>query len=195
MKYVDYKKFYNKYKNKAVDSDGVYGAQCVDLFKLYLKEAGDKNYNRALGGDGYAGRIYDRFDSLGYNKTFKKINKNEVKPGDWMIWDKHVGIVINKEKDGLLTVFGQNQNGTSKGTNIYIYLNTNIGAGPLLGVIRQKAKKAKTKGKTQEQYEKAANDVIKGKYGNGKKRKELLEKEGFNYNKIQNIVNKKMGVI
>ena len=37
-----------------------------------------------------------------------------------------------------------------------------------------------------------AKEVIAGKWGNGKERKEKLEKAGYNYNEIQNLVNKKV---
>lgn len=39
---------------------------------------------------------------------------------------------------------------------------------------------------------KIVNDVINGKYGNGKERKEKLEKLGYNYNEVQREVNKKL---
>lgn len=34
-----------------------------------------------------------------------------------------------------------------------------------------------------------AFEVIAGKYGNGEERKKALEKEGYDYNRIQNCVN------
>lgn len=41
-------------------------------------------------------------------------------------------------------------------------------------------------------YEKIANDVIKGKYGNGEARKKALKTIGADYKTVQNIVNKKV---
>ena len=38
-------------------------------------------------------------------------------------------------------------------------------------------------------YEKVAKDVIDGKYGNGEARKAALTRAGYDYNKIQNLVN------
>ena len=38
-------------------------------------------------------------------------------------------------------------------------------------------------------YEKVAKDVIDGKYGNGEARRIALEKAGYSYNTIQNLVN------
>lgn len=40
--------------------------------------------------------------------------------------------------------------------------------------------------------EEIANEVIAGKWGNNPKRKEKLIAEGYDYNAIQNIVNKKL---
>lgn len=42
--------------------------------------------------------------------------------------------------------------------------------------------------------EQIANEVIAGKWGNGNTRKSKLEAAGYNYNTIQNLVNKKLGV-
>ena len=191
---MNYKDFYAKYKGKAIDADGVYGAQCVDLFKIYLKELGDKNYARALGGDGYAGRIYDRFEQLKYDKYFTKVSKNNLKVGDWIIWDKHVGLIIEKNGN-IITVFGQNQNGKSYGNNIKMNVFDDIGAGPLLGGLRLKTKKKTKKKKTEKEHIKVAKKIWYGPntYGNGKKRKEKLEKEGYNYNKVQGYIERIAG--
>ena len=43
-------------------------------------------------------------------------------------------------------------------------------------------------------YLKTAIDVMQGIYGNGTMRKNLLEKRGFNYEKIQSIINIAMEV-
>lgn len=40
------------------------------------------------------------------------------------------------------------------------------------------------------EYEKVARSVLNGKYGNGAKRKKLLEEAGYNYQEIQSMVNK-----
>lgn len=44
-------------------------------------------------------------------------------------------------------------------------------------------------------YDKVIYDVITGKYGNGEKRKELLEKNGYDYSIIQNLVNKYLNLV
>lgn len=51
--------FYKKYKNTAIDYDGVAGVQCVDLFKLQCKELGKKL--GAIGGSGYAKKSINVF--------------------------------------------------------------------------------------------------------------------------------------
>ena len=63
--------FVKKYENKKVDFDGVYGAQCVDLFRQYVKEClGIKNdtpeadggvVDSANTGNGVALRDYSSF--------------------------------------------------------------------------------------------------------------------------------------
>jgi len=52
--------------------------------------------------------------------------------------------------------------------------------------------KATTKKVVKKSVTEAALEVIKGKYGNGEERKKKLEKEGFKYEEVQNIVNKLM---
>lgn len=42
-------------------------------------------------------------------------------------------------------------------------------------------------------YEKAADDVIAGKYGNGGVRRTKLNSEGYDYDLVQTIVNVKLG--
>lgn len=44
----------------------------------------------------------------------------------------------------------------------------------------------------QSDMEKIADDIIAGKYGNGIRRKRAIEKMGYNYREIQNIVNRKL---
>ena len=42
-------------------------------------------------------------------------------------------------------------------------------------------------------YEKAADDVIAGKYGNGRVRRTKLNAAGYDYDLVQTIVNVKLG--
>lgn len=52
--------------------------------------------------------------------------------------------------------------------------------------------KTKTKSKKSKSTEEIVKSVINGKYGNGKKRMSELKKSGYNYSKIQNLVNVKL---
>jgi len=52
--------------------------------------------------------------------------------------------------------------------------------------------KVTTKKVVKKSVTEAALEVIKGKYGNGEERKKKLEKEGFKYDEVQDIVNKIM---
>lgn len=46
--------------------------------------------------------------------------------------------------------------------------------------------------KLDDEYDYAARMVIQGKYGNGTARKKKLEAEGYNYQRVQNLVNQKL---
>lgn len=79
--------FVTKWTGKSIDYDGVYGAQCVDLIKQYLKD----EYGLAPGswGDAYkyftntAPAILAKFDRVTNNPA----DKNQVpKAGDIIVW-------------------------------------------------------------------------------------------------------------
>lgn len=102
---------------KALDIDGVAGAQCVDLFKQVCYLAGMKPFS--LGGSGYAHEISKRFDALGLGVIFAKVSIQGMKYGDWIIWDygsveapySHVAMFLRYDGSGRAVVLGQNQNG------------------------------------------------------------------------------------
>lgn len=47
---------------------------------------------------------------------------------------------------------------------------------------------------SEEIYNKLADQVISGKWGNGEERKQRLTEAGYDYNKVQGIVNQKLNV-
>lgn len=59
-------------------------------------------------------------------------------------------------------------------------------------IVNQKLGKS-SGGSSKKSNDAIANEVIAGKWGNGAARKSALEKAGYNYNTIQNIVNQKLG--
>lgn len=80
--------FRNQYLGKAIDVDGAYGAQCVDLFKQVCYLAGMKPF--ALGGSGYAEEIVKRYQPLGLNAYFTLVSLSNAQYGDWIVWSKGV---------------------------------------------------------------------------------------------------------
>jgi len=132
--------FVIKYSVKEVDFDGVYGAQCVDLFRQYCKDV--LNIPEHTGPCSTSGGAKDLF--LDYIKMpieqkyfHKSYTKNYIQ-GDVLIWDHtdknqygHVAIYLGKLNNSLI-VFEQN-GFTQNGAEIKIRSKNN-----LLGVLRKK---------------------------------------------------------
>ena len=115
-------------------------------------------------------------------------DKTKLKKGDWVIFnaggDGHIGIVKSIVKVGVTVMLqGENQ-GSTKVTVISRSLSDFLGAFRYKEWHKTAPKPAK---KTNEQV---AKEVIKGLWGNGADRKKRLEKAGYNYNTIQNLINK-----
>ena len=132
--------FVKKYKGKHVDFDGVYGAQCVDLFRQYAKEClGIKEHTGACSTSGGAKDLFLDYDKMPIEKKYflRSRQKNWV-PGDVLIWDQteknkygHVAIFLAKLGNDLL-VFEQNGI-TLEGAEIQIRTRDK-----LLGYLRDK---------------------------------------------------------
>ena len=133
--------FIRRYNYKKVDFDGVYGAQCVDLFRQYCKDV--LEISEHTGSCSTSGGAKDLF--LDYEKMlieqkyfYKKNSKTKLIIGDVLIWDStdsnkygHVAIYLGKLNDELI-VFEQDgfkQNGAL--INIRPMNN-------LLGILRRK---------------------------------------------------------
>lgn len=108
--------FVKKYKGKHVDFDGVYGAQCVDLFRQYAKEGlGIKEHTGPCATSGGAKDLFLDYDKMPVEKKYFTRSKGKTyQPGDVLIWDQsptnkygHVAIFLAKLGNGLL-VFEQN---------------------------------------------------------------------------------------
>ena len=109
--------FVKKYNKKKVDFDGVYGAQCVDLFRQYAKEC--LNISEHTGACTTSGGAKDLF--IDYQKMpiekkyFIRSNKKTFIPGDVLIWNEteknkygHVAIFLGYLGKDTLIVFEQN---------------------------------------------------------------------------------------
>ena len=160
-------KMKSKYKNTAIDYDGGYGVQCVDFAKLGFKMLGIANPPAT--GNGWAhGYWYNRNHIPEIKNNFVFITGiQNVKAGDIVIYDPaHVAIALSPT-----VIMGYNQNGRNDG---YTEKSINAFKG-FLGALRYKkftesnVKPSEPKKQTVSNtpYEKCADDVIKGMYGNG----------------------------
>ena len=123
------KEFYERHIGKAVDIDGAFGVQCVDLFKAFTKENyGVWQYNCT---NGYASGLWTYRKDKPYYKYFVDGNINSLQNGDWVIWGNckiapstHVAMYYNGK------FLGQNQNGKRYATCI------NLTKQGVIGVLR-----------------------------------------------------------
>lgn len=108
--------FVKKYNGKKVDYDHAYGAQCVDLFRQYTKEAlGIKEHTGPCATSGGAKDLFLDYDKMPVEKKYFTRSKGKAyQPGDILIWDQsptnkygHVAIFLAYLGNGLL-VFEQN---------------------------------------------------------------------------------------
>ena len=133
--------FIDKYNGKKVDFDGVYGAQCVDLFRQYAKEVlRIKEHTGPCATSGGAKDLYLDYDKMPLEKKyFTRSKAKNWKPGDILIWDStnanpygHVAIFLATIGCCNLLVFEQNGI-TQAGAQIKMRSRQN-----LLGYLRRK---------------------------------------------------------
>jgi len=132
------------------------------------------------------------------NKGYK-IDKKTGQPGDVIFLNTkksscgHVGI-IDEVKDGkYITIEGNKSNKVARG-NYGIFSSTVYGicrpAYPAsVSAPASSPAPSGNSGYTDQEI-KVAKDVIKGKYGNGQTRRNNLAKAGYDFNRIQGLVNK-----
>lgn len=122
-----------------------------------------------------------------------KVDKKSGQPGDviFLNSNKHVGIIEKIEDGKYITIEGNKSNKVARGSY-------KIGASTVYAVCRPAypneavapvQSKPTSSGYTAEEI-KVAKDVIKGKYGNGMTRRHNLMAAGYDYNRIQGLVNK-----
>ena len=127
-------------------------------------------------------------------KNGYKVDKKEGAPGDviFLNSNKHVGIIYKVENGKYITIEGNKSNKVAQGSY-------KIGSSTVYGLCRPaygnvaapkpSAPAQSSSGYTAEEI-KVAKDVIKGKYGNGQTRKNNLQRAGYDYSRIQGLVNK-----
>lgn len=137
---MNLEEFVTKYLGKKVDFDGVYGAQCVDLFRQYSKEClGISEHTGSCSTSGGAKDLFIDYPKMPLEKKyFTRETKKAMVQGDVLIWDHtdknqygHVAIYLGKLNNSLI-VFEQN-GFTQNGAEINIRSKNN-----LLGFLRKK---------------------------------------------------------
>jgi cell wall-associated NlpC family hydrolase len=132
--------FVKKYNGKKVDYDNAYGAQCVDLFRQYTKEAlGIKEHTGPCATSGGAKDLFLDYDKMPVEKKYFTRSKGKAyQPGDVLVWDAteknkygHVAIFLAYLGNGLL-VFEQNGI-TQAGAEIQVRTRDNM-----LGYLRKR---------------------------------------------------------
>ena len=123
-----------------------------------------------------------------------KVDKKSGAPGDviFLNSNKHVGIIEKIEDGKYITIEGNKSNKVARGSY-------KIGASTVYAICRPaypneaaapvQSNKPTSSGYTAEEI-KVAKDVIKGKYGNGMTRRHNLMAAGYDYSRIQGLVNK-----
>lgn len=138
---MDFEEFIKNNMGKKVDYDGAYGAQCVDLFRQYIKDVlGIKEHTGSCSSSGGAKDLFLDYSKMPIEqKYFYKIPKSKgAVVGDVVIWDKtntnqygHVAIYMGKLNNEII-VFEQD-GFKQDGAKINIRSKDN-----LLGYLRRK---------------------------------------------------------
>lgn len=98
---MELNEFVNKYCGENVDFDGVYGAQCVDLFRQYVRTVWDiREHTGAVEG---AKDLWLNYPNMPLEKKyFERLDSSRrLKVGDVLVWDAtntnkygHVAILL-----------------------------------------------------------------------------------------------------
>ena len=124
-----------------------------------------------------------------------KVDKKTGQPGDiiFLNSNKHVGI-IEEVKDGkYITIEGNKSNKVARGSygvsSSTVYAICRPAYTDNMSAPAPATSNSKYPGYTDEEV-KIAKDVIAGKYGNGMTRRNNLTRAGYDYKRIQGLVNK-----
>lgn len=139
---MSFEEFIIKYNGKKVDFDGAFGAQCVDLFRLYNKEVWGNPHTGAVDGAKDLVVNYERMPLEQRFLSLVPVNRDFVKAGDVAVWNAtqlnkygHVAIVVGLLGDESLIVFEQD-GFKQDGAKLNIRTDDN-----LLGFLRKKSVK------------------------------------------------------
>lgn len=105
-------KFVDKYVGKKIDVDGIYGAQCVDLFNRYNKDYFGVYINCQP--SGYARSLAENKKNNKILKYYKEVNLSNAIPGSVVVYGKckvapksHVGFLYENLHNGKIKIFHQ----------------------------------------------------------------------------------------
>lgn len=164
---MNYTEFIKAHNGKAMDYDGVAGAQCVDLAKFYLDEV----FGIKPGAWGDAHAYYDNYNNLPeLKKNFTRIaNTPDFVPqkGDIMVWGSdlssggwgHIAICDGEGNKSYFTSYDQNWTGKHDPCTKIKHTYDHV-----LGVLRPKDQ-TKISGETKPKRQKKALDVRGFQYG------------------------------
>ena len=112
-----FEQFITKYCGKKVDYDGVFGAQCVDLFRKYCEDVLNIPHTGSCTTTGGAKDLYTDYSNMPLEKKFfTRLAKNATPSYGYVaVWDStptnkygHVAVVICRLDASSLLVFEQN---------------------------------------------------------------------------------------
>lgn len=158
---MTYAQFKQRYFNGFVDFDGAYGFQCVDLFRLYVKEVMSTPQPKGVIGAADFWTNYDSDPNL--NQHFTKISNTPdgvPNQGDVVIWSKkygpygHIALIDNATVNGF-TALSQNDP-TGQPTILKQYKYTNV-----LGWMRPKKESMSTISIEQKVFEELVSKASK----------------------------------
>lgn len=178
---------------------GVLTAQeCGKIFQNPQEQASS---HYGIGKDGKIGLYVDEnntaYTNGDYDSNCKSVTievSNSKTGGEYPVSDEVLSVLIKLVAD----IAKRNKLGVLvKGKNVTwhkMYSNTACPGKYLLGkmdYIIEEANKINNinENTNKKSDEEIAKEVIQGKWGNGKERKDRLEKAGYDYNKVQQIVN------
>lgn len=138
MKYISQDEFFKMTNGHKIDIDGVYGAQCVDLFNKFNDEL---IYPRiSCYPSGYAHSIYENRANNGVLNNYVDIGSDcsKLQDGDWVVWannskpapKSHVAMFRLIQGNNSAIFLSQN---TTNGTSQY-----NISLEGVIGILRPK---------------------------------------------------------
>lgn len=130
-------------------------------------------------------RMYNKANNSGYVIKNPDINDFIVYDWDSNGWFDHIGIISGTTKTSYTVIEGNYNNGVNVRKIPHNYKHIG-GFFRVPNVIYNDVTSSTSN------IDKVVNDVISGKYGNGKDRKRNLENRGYNYSEIQKLVNAKL---